>query len=148
MASWRGAFTGLAPQDFLDAMDPGSIAASWADSIAAGRSRLHVAVLDEQVIGYAGVGPERDVSAPPNTGELYALFVHPDHWGTGAGRALTDAACADLREAGCTTVRLWVLEANIRARRFYTRYGFAETPDRTQSSLGDLPEIRLTAPLV
>jgi ribosomal protein S18 acetylase RimI-like enzyme len=129
-------------------MDPASIASSWADSIAAGRSRLYVAVAGEQVIGYAAVGPERDEAAPPNRGELYALFVHPDHWGTGAGRALTHAACTDLRTAGCTTVRLWVLEANIRARRFYTRYGFTETPDRTHSSLGNLPEIRLTAPLV
>ncbi len=136
------------PQDFLDAMDPMSIASSWADSIAAGRSRLYVALAGEQVIGYAGVGPERDEKAPPNTGELYALFVHPDHWGTGAARALTDAACTDLRAADCATVRLWVLEANIRARRFYTRYGFTETPDRTRSSLGDLPEIRLAAPLV
>jgi ribosomal protein S18 acetylase RimI-like enzyme len=147
VASWRAAFTGLVPQDFLDSMDPASIASSWADSIAAGRSRLYVAIADEHVIGYAGVGPERDAGAPPNTGELYALFVHPDHWGTGAGRALTDAACTDLRDAGCSTVRLWVLEANIRARRFYTRYGFTETPDRTHSSLGNLPEIRLTAPL-
>ncbi|MGW6201109.1 N-acetyltransferase family protein [Kribbella sp. NPDC055110] len=143
VASWRAAFTGLVPQDFLDAMDPDSIASSWANSIDAGRSRLYVAVAGEQVIGYAGVGPERDEAAPPNTGELYALFVHPDHWGTGAGRALTDAACADLCAAGCTAVQLWVLEANIRARRFYTRYGFTETPDRTHSSLSNLPEIRL-----
>lgn len=147
MASWRAAFTGLVPQDFLDAMDPASIAASWADSIAAGRSRLHVAVLDNQVIGYAGVGPERDPAAPPHTGELYALYVHPDYWGTGAGRALADAACADLRAADCTTVRLWVLEANTRARRFYRRYDFTETPDRTHSSLNNLPELRLTADL-
>jgi ribosomal protein S18 acetylase RimI-like enzyme len=147
VASWRGAFTGLVPQDFLDAMDPVSIAASWEESIAAGRSRLHVAVLDDHVIGYAGVGPERDAAAPPTTGELYALFVHPDHWGTGAGRALTDAACNDLRATGYTTVQLWVLEANVRARRFYTRYGFTETTDRTHSSLNDLPEIRLVADL-
>ena len=124
-------------------MDPTTIAASWTDSITAGRSRLHVALRDDYVVGYAGVGPERDPQAPPTTGELYALFVHPDHWGTGAGRALTDAACADLRAAGCTNVRLWVLEANIRARTFYTRYGFTETPDRTHSSLGNLPEVRL-----
>jgi ribosomal protein S18 acetylase RimI-like enzyme len=136
------------PQDFLDAMDPVAIAVSWADSIAAGRSRIHVAVLGERVIGYAGVGPERDPAAPPDTGELYALFVHPDHWGTGAGRALTDAACDDLRAAGCRTVQLWVLEANTRARRFYARYGFTETPDRTHSSLNNLPELRLTARLV
>jgi ribosomal protein S18 acetylase RimI-like enzyme len=147
VASWRGAFTGLIPQDFLDAMDPAAIAASWADSIAAGRSRIHVAVQDDQVIGYAGVGPERDPQAPPHTGELYALFVRPEHWGAGAGRALTDAACADLRAAGCTNVQLWVLEANTRARTFYTRYGFSETLDRTYSSLGNLPEIRLIAPL-
>ncbi|NUR99962.1 MAG: GNAT family N-acetyltransferase [Kribbellaceae bacterium] len=148
VASWRGAFTGLVPQDFLDAMDPAAIAASWVDSIAAGRSRIHVALRDDHVIGYAGVGPERDPEAPPNTGELYALFVHPDHWGTGAGRALADAACADLRAVGCTNVRLWVLEANIRARTFYTRYGFMETTDRTHSSLGNLPEIRLIRALM
>ncbi|MFF0343626.1 GNAT family N-acetyltransferase [Kribbella sp. NPDC004875] len=143
VASWRAAFTGLVPQDFLDAMDPSAIASSWADSIAAGRSRIHVAVRHDKGIGYAGVGPERAPQAPPTTGELYALFVHPDHWGTGAGRALTDAACDDLRDAECTTVGLWVLEANSRARTFYTRYGFTETAGRTYSSLGKLPEIRL-----
>ncbi|MFG1620415.1 GNAT family N-acetyltransferase [Kribbella sp. NPDC049227] len=144
VASWRAAFTGLVPQDFLDAMDSAAIAASWSESIAAGRSRLYVASIGEQIAGYAGVGPERDREAPPGTGELYALFVHPDHWGTGAGRALTDAAVADLRDHGCTDVWLWVLEANIRARRFYARYGFTETTDRTYSSLNDLPEIRLS----
>ncbi|WP_405061463.1 GNAT family N-acetyltransferase [Kribbella sp. NBC_01505] len=147
VASWRTAFAGLVPQDFLDAMDAQAIAASWAKSIAAGRSRIHVAVVDGQVIGYAGVGPERDPQAPANTGELYALFVHPDHWGTGAGRALTDAALADLRRTGCVAVWLWVLEGNTRGRRFYARYGFTETADRTHSSLGDLPEIRLSAKL-
>jgi GNAT superfamily N-acetyltransferase len=135
------------PQDFLDGMNAEAIATSWADSLAAGRSRLYVALVDGRVIGYAGVGPERDPQAPANTGELYALFVHPDHWGTGAGRALTDAALADLRRTGCTAAWLWVLEANARARQFYTRYGFTETPDRTHSSLGDLPELRLSAVL-
>jgi GNAT superfamily N-acetyltransferase len=147
VASWRGAFTGLVPADFLDAMDPATIAASWADSIAAGRSRLYVAALDDRVIGYAGIGPERDPAAPARTGELYALFVHPSYWGTGAGRALADAACTDLRNAGCVNVWLWVLEANTRARRFYTTYGFVETGDRTHSSLNNLPELRLAARL-
>lgn len=125
-------------------MDPTSIAASWSGSLAAGRSRLYVASDGEQIVGYAGVGPERDPEAPAGTGELYALYVHPDAWGSGAGRALMDAAVADLRDKGCTAVWLWVLEANNRARHFYTRYGFTETGARSYSSLGDLPEIRLT----
>lgn len=64
-----------------------------------------------------------------------------------AGRALADAGCADLRDAGCVDVWLWVLEANVRARRFYAAYGFADTGDRTYSSLNNLPEIRLAARL-
>jgi ribosomal protein S18 acetylase RimI-like enzyme len=142
IASWRAAFTGLVPQDFLDAMDAESIATAWSSSIAAGRSRLYVAAGDgEQIVGYAGVGPERD--GPPHAGELYALYVHPDAWRTGVGRALADAAVRDLWEAGCATVSLWVMEGNEQARAFYRGYGFTETADRTYSSLGDLPEIRL-----
>ncbi|MFB6724103.1 GNAT family N-acetyltransferase [Kribbella sp. NPDC056345] len=147
VASWRTAFASLVPQDFLDGMDAEAIATSWAGSIAAGRSRLYVALVEDRVVGYAGVGPERDPQAPADTGELYALYVHPDYWGTGAGRALTDAALADLRSTGCTAAWLWVLEANARGRRFYARYGFTETTDRTYSSLGDLPELRLSVAL-
>ncbi|WP_112244325.1 GNAT family N-acetyltransferase [Kribbella monticola] len=145
VASWRGAFTGLVPQDFLDAMDPAKIAAGWTESITAGRSRLYVAAAADGIVGYSGVGPARE--GPAGVGELYALFVHPDWWGTGAGRLLTDAAITDLGGKGCTEVWLWVLEANTRARAFYQRYGFTETPARTTSSLANLPELRLTLDL-
>jgi ribosomal protein S18 acetylase RimI-like enzyme len=141
IASWRGAYTGVVPQDFLDAMDAEAIAAAWSASIAAGRSRLYVAAAGAGVVGYASVGPDR--GGPADAGELYALYVHPDAWGTGAGRSLTDAAVGDLRAAGCSSVSLWVLEANERARGFYRRYGFRETADRAYSSLGDLPELRM-----
>ncbi|MEV6281836.1 GNAT family N-acetyltransferase [Kribbella sp. NPDC051770] len=145
IASWRGAFTGLVPQKFLDAMDAEAIAAAWRESVAAGRSRLYVAETGgedgRRIVGYAGVGPERDGS---QAGELYALFVHPDAWGTGVATALADAAVDDLRAGGYERVNLWVLEANGRARAFYRRYGFTETTDRTHSSLNNLPELRLT----
>lgn len=141
VASWRGAFTGLVPQDFLDAMDPDAIATAWKESVSAGRSRLYVAATGDRIVGYAGVGPARE--GPAGTGELYALFVHPDWWGKGAAKLLTDTAIEDLRDRGCREIWLWVLEANTRARAFYHRYGFAETPARTTSSLNDLPELRL-----
>jgi ribosomal protein S18 acetylase RimI-like enzyme len=145
VASWRGAFTGLVPQDFLDAMDPVAIAAGWKKSITAGRSRLYVVAAGDRIVGYAGVGPARE--GPADTGELYALFVHPDWWGTDAARLLTDAAIGDLRDKGCAEVWLWVLEANVRARAFYRRYGFTKTSARTTSSLNDLPELRLALDL-
>ena len=75
------------------------------------------------------------------TREIYAIYVHPDAWSTGAGRALMTAALDDL---GAGPVVLWVLTVNRRAQRFYRLAGFR--PDGTEKLAdmpdGQLPEIR------
>ncbi len=55
---------------------------------------------------------------------LQGLYVLPNFWGEGVAPRLHDAALAGLRDAGCTEARLWVLEHNERARRFYERRGW------------------------
>ncbi len=55
---------------------------------------------------------------------LDGLYVRPAFWGTGVAAELHDRAVAALRDAGVGTARLWVLEANDRARRFYERRGW------------------------
>jgi RimJ/RimL family protein N-acetyltransferase len=55
---------------------------------------------------------------------VYAIYVDPDRWSTGTGRALMDTAVAHLHDAGFVEIRLWVLDDNPRARRFYERAGF------------------------
>jgi RimJ/RimL family protein N-acetyltransferase len=49
----------------------------------------------------------------------------PAWWSAGLGRALTDAALAELRAVGYRRVVLWTLTGNARARRFYDKAGFA-----------------------
>jgi GNAT superfamily N-acetyltransferase len=84
----------------------------WATFVAA-RERL--------VVGFASVGPSRDL---PRLGELYAIYVEPDEWSAGAGSALLREAERELGgRFGEAT--LWVLEANDRARRFYERAGWS-----------------------
>jgi GNAT superfamily N-acetyltransferase len=68
------------------------------------------------VVGFALVGPAQD---PAGAGQLYAINVDPDHWGTGAGRALLAAAQAELVRLGYREAVLWVLPGNACARRFY-----------------------------
>jgi ribosomal protein S18 acetylase RimI-like enzyme len=68
------------------------------------------------------VGPAQD---PEGAGQLYAINVDPDQWGTGAGRALLAAAQAELVRLGYTEAVLWVLPGNARARRFYEVAGWA-----------------------
>lgn len=86
-----------------------------------------VAELDGHIAGFAAVVG----------GELDGLFVEPDLWGRGIGRALADAATHEARRRGLT---LKVI-ANPRARRFYEHCGFkaeGEVPTRFG------PAIRMT----
>jgi RimJ/RimL family protein N-acetyltransferase len=53
-------------------------------------------------------------------GELHALYVVPEHWGTGAAAALHRRALATLGDPAT----LIVMRDNIRARRFYERNGW------------------------
>jgi GNAT superfamily N-acetyltransferase len=71
-------------------------------------------------------------------GWLESLFVVPDQWGGGAGAALHDEAVVRLRAHGAGA-RLWVLEANERARRFYERRGWRHDGERRQSEFPPYP---------
>jgi ribosomal protein S18 acetylase RimI-like enzyme len=74
----------------------------------------------EGVVGFVSVGPSRDQRGQ---GELYALYVDPAAWSTGAGRALIERAEEELAWSYEEAI-LWVLEDNPRARRFYERAGW------------------------
>jgi GNAT superfamily N-acetyltransferase len=60
---------------------------------------------------------------------LRTLYVLPSHQGTGVGSALHDFALERLRARGCTTARLWTLDENRGARRFYERRGWTLTDE-------------------
>lgn len=80
---------------------------------------------DEEVAGFAFLGPARvgDIDAE-DVGELYAIYVVPEAWGSGIGRALMARVLVQLREEGFREAILWVLEDNPRTRRFYELAGW------------------------
>ena len=84
-------------------------------------SATFVALLGDQTVGFATVGASYSEDA---TGELYAIYVDPQHWGEGAGRALIEHAERSMRESGFTRALLWVLAGNERAERFYRATGW------------------------
>jgi len=55
---------------------------------------------------------------------LDGLYVVPEWWSRGVGRALHDHVLEQLRAVGSEECHLWVLEHNGRARRFYERLGW------------------------
>ena len=77
--------------------------------------------------------------------EIAAIYILPQHWRKGAGRALCDRALAEARGRDYKAVTLWVLASNDDARRFYETMGFsldgAAKADRATDG-NELHEIR------
>jgi GNAT superfamily N-acetyltransferase len=125
--------------------------AFWRDAIEYGEPLVHVALDDAgKVIGFVGFDRSRDPKSKPTTGEIWALYVEPSHWGQGAGLALWDAAREGLLEEGCTEVTMWIPLCNERALRFAELAGFKRELNTAKTAMIGgikLEEIRLRRPL-
>ncbi|WKX71186.1 GNAT family N-acetyltransferase [Streptomyces sp. XD-27] len=95
----------------------------------------------------SGQGEPEGADRGLDTAHLVAVYVRPEHRGTGLARQLFDAAIRwswDLEAPRIERVRLWVHEDNVRAEGFYRKLGFVRTgvsatapkdPSRTEFEL-------------
>jgi ribosomal protein S18 acetylase RimI-like enzyme len=127
--SWQDAYRGHMPQAFLDGLDVARRTENWRRRLAeATKTPGDVLVLQTggTIAGFAQYGPSRDEDADElRTGELGAIYLLPESTGRGLGWLLMSAAVDGLSQLGYTDATLWVLEGNLRARRFYERAGWA-----------------------
>ncbi len=80
---------------------------------------------------------------PGVTGELLAIYVAPGALGTGIGRKLIEAGRRQLVLLGHRRAELWVLDTNLRARRFYARDGWQVAGEKKDTIAGtDITEVR------
>lgn len=77
-------------------------------------------------------------------GEIISIYLLPNYMGRGYGKALLEAAVAELKTMDYKNVFLWVLEENSRARKFYEKMGFTLADDYLDDNIGgkNLREIR------
>ena len=125
VAAWRGGYRGIVPDDVIDAWT-----VERAREELDGRDALDVDIVTDEVDGFVRYRP----------GYIASLYVHPAAAGRGVGTALLRHALADI---GDTPVRLWVFEANARARSLYERDGFRPDGARTVDARWRTPQIRL-----
>ena len=145
-AAARAAYADILPEDQLRALAPATREAKWREAIEFSEPQVHVAEFDGEIVGFVGFDRSRDPKTPSTTGEIWAIYVKPEHWGKGVGVALWDAAREGLEEEGCTVVTVWVPLRNDRAMRFHELAGFKrEMKTAKTTSLGSLriEEIRL-----
>ena len=88
---------------------------------------------EDGIVGFVAAGPSRTEEGP---GELYAIYVLPEAWGSGAAAGLMAAFKDWLADEGHTSAMLWVLADNPRARRFYEREGWRADGERVDTIRG------------
>jgi ribosomal protein S18 acetylase RimI-like enzyme len=145
--TWQVAYAHALPAEYLDALDVAERTVAWQERLAARTAPVetYVAEVDGAVVGFTAAGPYR---GDDHVGEVYAIYVEPGHWSTGTGWLLMDRAVAHLAAAGFTTVRLWVLADNPRARDFYARYGFTSDGASKQDTIGAVEVFELRYSMV
>jgi GNAT superfamily N-acetyltransferase len=150
--SWQQAYRGLVPQEYLDSLDLDQRARAWRRVLeqpdSPGRAIL---VMDsgDTLVGFVSLGPARDEDQnPEQVGEVRAIYLLADAWGKGLGRQLMAAAVERLAATGFEQAILWVLDSNVRARRFYEAGGwFADGTVKDDDSRGfQMTEVRYCFP--
>ena len=147
VATWQAAYKDLMPDDYLNTMTVAKRQAYWQDAIEYSEPQVLVATDGDQLVGFVGFDRSRDPKTRSTVGEIWAIYVAPEHWGKGVGLQLWDGARDGLKDEGCTQVTMWVLLGNARALQFAEHAaGFKrEMPSLKTVDFGSvkLEEIRL-----
>lgn len=138
------------PDDLLDSLRPTSRARAWHSWLTEESDNdfaAWVAVVDDEVIGFAASSTARDEDVPDKCVELLMIYLLQDHLGRGIGHLLINAAEDHWRAQGYDMAVLWVLESNAATRAFYEREGWVtdgETKDQPLGADTTRPAVRYT----
>jgi GNAT superfamily N-acetyltransferase len=119
--SWRETYAGLLPESVVANVSYERTLPRWRERLPA-TSPQAILVWDEPVTGFAYCGPERE-GDPRYRGEVYAIYLLDASQGTGGGRRLMAESAHRLAGVGLTSLLVWVLSENHRARGFYEHLG-------------------------
>lgn len=139
--SWKYAYKGIIPQDYLDSIPKGR----WAKSITKNGMFTLVLIENGRMIGTASISRSR-WDKYSDFGEIVSIYFLPGYIGKGFGKLLLQRCIAELKYFGFTKLLLWVLEDNVRARRFYEKNGFCCSNEFMNDNIGgkNLREVMYT----
>ncbi len=132
--AWRNAYAGLLPDSVLVRMNRERHTLQWARTIGRRRPRDIVLVAETAagaIVGFGSAGRARQPQLAFG-GEIYTLYVHPEHQDQGVGRDLLNALFGALVARGVQSAFLWVLAENP-SRFFYETMGGKRIAERDET---------------
>ena len=139
--TWRAAYKGIIPDDFLEGLDYQRVADRWRDTFWEDRNPAIAVFVAEneqaEIVGIAICGPEQSQDAFYQS-EIYVLYVLPQYQTQGIGRKLVDACIQHLvHKLNLKSLLIWVIAENP-YRRFYESLGGKAVKEKTQEIGGKL----------
>ena len=123
--AWRTAYRGLVPDSFLESLDWNRRAQRFRESLAQKDEETYLVELEGVVLGFVTLGACRDEDVDPEVvGEIWGIYLAPQHWRKGIGRQLCRFGERILHSRGFQEITLWVFTGNEQARRFYEAMGY------------------------
>jgi ribosomal protein S18 acetylase RimI-like enzyme len=136
--SWRTAYRGLVPDSHLDGLDYKRRSQLFQKSLECNAEKTYLAEGDGKVFGFITLGPCRDSDVDQNTtGEIWGIYLAPEHWRKGIGTSLCRYGEDLLRERNYRSVKLWVFAGNPQAIRFYETMGFWADSAQKMLNIGE-----------
>ena len=136
-ASFHAMHKGLIPEAILAESPVETFILRWKERLSKNETITYVAELNQQIVGLITfVNPDLVKHDSVEGVEFKFLYIRPDYWRQGIGRALSLAALKELRKAGFHSIHFWVLANNPQSKNFYAKFGAtADGTDRT--AIGD-----------
>ena len=137
-SSWKSAYRGLVPLDFLDELSD----EHWIPRFRRLGFQGFILSDDGKPVAVSTISPARD-EVMIGWAEINSIYVLPELFQKGYGTVLFKYVLEQLLEQGFQKVYLWVFEENIRVQRFYEKMGFRSNGDKKILTIADKDLVEL-----
>ncbi|MCG2838749.1 GNAT family N-acetyltransferase [Photobacterium sp. WH77] len=121
VSSWKAAFDGLMPDNYINGYTLSSRVEEWQKTICTNAEKVVVAECGEVVVGFMSyrIHPENS-----ETIELSKLYLCPSVYGQRLGSRFMNHLEEESQAQGMKAIHLYVLDTNETAIQFYSKHGF------------------------
>ena len=127
-ASWRVAYRGMIPQDFLDSIEDERWVTPFTYRLTKGGMKADILYVQQAACGCVVYGPSQNKNYS-GWGEICCLYLLPEYTRKGYGKQLLLFAMDQMKKENIHDFYLWALDENLSARKFYEKVGYTLTSD-------------------
>lgn len=118
-------FKGIIPDDILyDVFSIERRTKRFISELSIGSPKTAICFDNSKAAGFISFGNCRYGNNDNSWAEIWRVYILQEFWGSNIAKELVDWGINEIVKENYKNIELWVLEENIRARKFYEKIGF------------------------